>query len=357
MPHTAQGGITIAGRTVGLGTREVVPVRITQDVDGSDIVIWVHVICGAKPGPVLGVVGGQHGDEWQCLEMVRDAIADLDPTQLTGAVLAVPVCNPPAFARRTRDIQPQGDSPDLNRIWPGHYNWVNDTIAKVMSAEVMDKCDTILDFHSGPWGSTFYECFYGADIPNPDVVRASRELAFAFGMEGFTAGEVVTKHPGPRSLTAYAGTKLGIPTLGFSLGGVGVGEELERKLLGEAVRGIRNVMRHMGILDEPLERSYSRVLETKGDLIRVDPWVGGLLVPENEPDKHLRRVAEGELLGRVMHPQTFEEVARIESPVDGWLIYFARTYPVRPGDWAFGIQRFEGSQWIDIDGLDSARPE
>lgn len=349
MPQASTDTLSIAGTVVDQGTRAVVPVRITEDLDGREIVVWVHAINGSAPGPVLGLIGTQHGDEWKNMDMIRHAIADLDPSEMKGAVLAVPVCNPPAFAQGERIVQPESDGPDMNRVWPGHYNWIAESITKVISAEVLSYCDAVMDFHLGPWGSAFYECFYGDDYPNPEVVRKSRSMALAFGMAMIGAGKVVTEFPGPRSLAGYAGTQLQIPSLGVELGGAGFGFELERTWTEEGVRGVRNIMRHMGILDEPLDRPHKRVLEAKGTGVRLDPPVGGLLIPEHEPEQHLRRVNKGELLGRVVSPHTFEELAEIISPIDGYLIYFARTYPIRPGHWTFGLHRAEDSAWIDVD--------
>ena len=50
-------------------------------------------------------------------------------------------------------------------------------------------------------------------------------------------------------------------------------------------------------------------------------------------------------------PYTFEELQRLEAPSDGLLTLMARTYPVRPGDWAFGVAdtSHPESNWVEVD--------
>ena len=64
------------------------------------------------------------------------------------------------------------------------------------------------------------------------------------------------------------------------------------------------------------------------------------------PDKLQREVKQGELLGKIISPYTFEELERLEAPCDGWLKWVSRPYPVRPGEWALGIADADGAEWI-----------
>jgi predicted deacylase len=336
--------LTIGGQQIKAGTKQVVRLRVTQDLDGGEVAIWVHVIHGAQPGPTLGLFGLQHGDEWITLELMRQSVAQLDPTVIAGTVLMVPVCNPVALGTGQRNTQPESDGPDFNRVWPGVHTWLAESMVKAIDREVVQRCNAVIDFHLGPWGSCFGEVFYGIDYPDQDVVRRCREMGVAFGYPSLGCGKVVEVFPGPRSLMGYAGAKLGIPALGVEIGGAGFSVEQERGWWADAVRGIKNTMRHLGMLDQPLEKP-DRIL-TYTRTVRVNPTVGGLLVPEREPDQLLREVKREEVLGRIISPYTFEELERLEAPCDGCLVYLARSYPVRPGHWAFGLADADGAEWI-----------
>lgn len=336
--------MVIGGESVPLGSKRAIPLHVTRDLDGGSVDVWVHAIRGARPGRTLVLVGLQHGDEWVVIDMMRQLVDQLDPAAMAGSVLAIPVCNPIALGTGQRNTQPESDGPDLNRIWPGVHTWLAESMAKVVDREVLRHADAVLDFHLGPWGSAFGEVFYGVDFPDRELVRRCHEMGVAFGYPALGRGKVVEVFPGPRSLMGYSGTRLGIPALGVEIGGGGFSTELERGWTADLIRGIKNTMRHLAILDEPLEKP-ERIL-SYAQTLRANPTVGGLLMPEIEPDQLLRPVKRGELLGRVVSPYTFEEMERLESPCDGWLVYLARCYPVRPGMWGFGVADAEGAEWI-----------
>ncbi len=86
---------------------------------------------------------------------------------------------------------------------------------------------------------------------------------------------------------------------------------------------------------------------------RVNPSKGGLLYPVNRDETFGREVKEGELLATVVSPYTFAVMEELRSPCDGYISYFARWYPVRPGDWAFGVipKDSPGTKWVASHGV------
>lgn len=86
---------------------------------------------------------------------------------------------------------------------------------------------------------------------------------------------------------------------------------------------------------------------------RLNPKTGGLLQPINERDSFGREVTAGELLGKVVSPFTFEILEELTVPFDGYLGYWSRSYPVRPGDWAFAVipKDHVGTAWSTRDEL------
>ena len=121
----------------------------------------------------------------------------------------------------------------------------------------------------------------------------------------------------------------------------------EDSWIGACVDGVLNVMRRFGMLpgDPAPPRGYL-TFETKD---RVNPSFGGLFFPANEDERFGREVRKGEVLGRVVSPYTFEVLEELVSPFDGYVAYYARWYPVQPGDWAYGIvpKDHPGTRWVD----------
>jgi len=325
----------IAGQTFARGTRGIARIPVTVDLDGGEINIWVHVLAGAKAGPTLLLLGVQHGDEWGEVEFFRRVVRDTDVTTLSGTLLIIPVASPTALGTLTRLTQWSADGPDMNRLWPGSFNWIAEQIARKISQEVLPKVDALLDFHFGMWGNTLGLMTYGADFPDPKVNEAVRNLAFAYGHPILHRVNVVGGYPGPRSVMGYAGLKFGIPGVAAEVGGMGFGVEYENKLHDLNQKGVRNVMRYLGMLPGKPDLP-DRFLDYTVNH-RVDPSKGGLLIPAREPDEILREVKKGEVLARVVSPYTFEELEQLVSPCDGVLNLVPRTYMVRPGDWAFFV--------------------
>jgi hypothetical protein len=174
----------------------------------------------------------------------------LDPNQMRGRVLAVPVGNPHAFQHLTRNTPDESDEPDLNRVFPGGDTWLTVQIAREIEREVLGNADYLIDFHAGIWGSAMGEVGYGQDAPNQRVSSEAATVAHAFGYPCVRRLNVMGGFPGPRSIGAYAAAKLEIPAISASIGGCGFSPELEERWIETNVRGIRNVMMHVGGLDQ-----------------------------------------------------------------------------------------------------------
>ena len=188
-----------------------------------------------------------------------------------------------------------------------------------------------------------------SDYSDPTVQEQTWALALAFGTPMIFATKAVTGFPGPRSLLGFAGEKLGIPTTGSMLGGVGFAADQERSWQRDNLRGIRNVMIHLGMTGGTEEGpDEALVYET---VHRVNPRTGGLLVPSRFPEEFGRRVEAGEVLGEILSPYTLDVIESLESPIAGHLAYWAREYPVRPGDWSFGVIPADhpGTRTVPID--------
>ena len=106
-------------------------------------------------------------------------------------------------------------------------------------------------------------------------------------------------------------------------------------------------MRSLGIL--PGENRKPRRHLHFENKVRVNPSVGGMLTPVQENERLGREVKEGELLATVVSPYSFEVLEELRAPYDGYLAWIPRWYPVRPGDWAFGVipKNDPTTRWID----------
>lgn len=318
--------------------RHLARLPVTVDLDGSQISISTHVLVGERPGPTLLLLSGAHGNEWGHIEFFHRFVSDFRPDEVSGRVLVVPVANAPALGGLTRAIPDDSDQPDVNRSFPGEgrrFTWLAEQIATRLADDVIPLADAIIEFHLGVWGSALGSSIVGNDYTDAETRQRCLDLALVFGTPLVFATRAVTGFPGPRSLLGYAGEKAGVPITGSMLGGAGFERKIEERWHAANERGIRNVMVHMGMLDGALELPESCLMyET---VQRVNPRVGGLLMPARTVDEFGRDVSAGEVLGTVVSPYSLEIIETLSAPMDGYLAYWARDYPVRPGDWAFGV--------------------
>ncbi|KKL94236.1 hypothetical protein LCGC14_1866740, partial [marine sediment metagenome] len=82
---------------------------VTTLSDGSELHLPLHVLRGKRAGPTLGLTGMIHGNEaLPSVAIIRQILEQVDPDDLTGSIMAVPVCNPPAAGSNTRNTPLDG---------------------------------------------------------------------------------------------------------------------------------------------------------------------------------------------------------------------------------------------------------
>src|ERR1035437_4696953 len=80
-------------------------IQVAAGVDAATD-IPVIVINGAKPGPKLAIVAGAHGTEYASIIALEDLVQIIDPADLSGALIVVPLINLASFAQKVPHINP-----------------------------------------------------------------------------------------------------------------------------------------------------------------------------------------------------------------------------------------------------------
>jgi len=307
--------LVMLGEEIPLGSRTQLRWRVGESFDGSVISTPVIVIHGAKPGPRLCLTAAVHGDELNGVEVVRRVLNDLDPKDLTGAVIGVPVVNLLGFSRGTRYLP---DRRDLNRFFPGSNGGsAASRIAYSLFRDLIVHCDALVDFHTGS--------FDRSNLPQVrGDLRIDRVLAFT---RGFGATPVLHSQ-GSRGMLRLAATDQQIPAVTFE---VGAPLRLEPEKIDFAVQAISALMHHMG-----MTRNFRMFAEPQATFyeskwVRVDH--GGMLFATVALGD---RVRMGQRLGKVIDPLLNEE-HEIVSRFRGRVIGLALNQVVLPGFAAFHI--------------------
>lgn len=218
---------------------------------GQHWYVPIMVARGAKPGQRVALVAGVHGDELSSMNAVQRVMAELEPGQMAGTVMAVLGLSRAAleFTQAKWPMAYGGGSEiDINRVWPGDENGENPPTRHaglLWNRLFKPNLDLALDFHTVSTGSDFTLFIY-ADLGQP-AIRAMAEL-FPVEQIKDDAGE-----PGTLE-TAFVAA--GIPALTVELGSPRL---YDPSKIDRAVEGTLNVLQHHRLIDRPLGRTAADV--------------------------------------------------------------------------------------------------
>src|ERR1035438_5225299 len=117
-PQTAMYTVGSATAAPGEKATGVIPVPAGVDL-GSNIP--VIVIQGRQTGPVLAIAAGAHGTEYASIVAVEQLISVINPDELSGTVILLPVLNLASFEQKVPHINPV-DGKNMNRMYPGRLD-------------------------------------------------------------------------------------------------------------------------------------------------------------------------------------------------------------------------------------------
>lgn len=333
--------------------------RIATMAGGYELLIPVHSIQGSESGPTLTIVAGQHGNEVHSTMAALNLLHRINPRELRGTVLIVPVANPVAFEHRVRatwiDALHSGSTGNMNRVWPGRPDgFLTERIAFVLTKEVISNADVVIDMHNGtPGGLAIYYSYHF--LGGSAVIMRANSLALAFGMEILIEGAAPDVEAAP-TLANYVLRSLNKPIVMVELGDFwGLQEEEGAKSdqpLRTAVEvgttGVLNVMRALEMIPGPVIRPQKQVIISPER--RCQPSQGGILIPEVSVRDIGSFLAGGHLLATVIDPFSSETLEEIRAPFERNLLLSVATIEpylvVHPGDQAFHVADLSSARWV-----------
>jgi len=304
------------------GTKATGYVAAVNRVDGTTLGIPVIIVAGRRDGPVLLVDGGIHGDEQEGTLAILSFARNLDPNELRGAFIGVPVVNVGAFEAMARGNPRDTHTFDMNRIYPGRLDgFLSDRVAHTHNSLIGSIADMEISIHSG--GNS---CYLAETIFVSSNDSASFELARAMGPEW----PIILDTPHPVGTPMAAMLSRGKPALTVELGGsAATMPDVLTGVVATIENAIANVCRHYGMLEGQAEYADGF---WRGRQKVVQAGRSGLIKPS--PDIRLKRpIRCGEVLLQItdLFGTPIED---LQAPCDGTL-FGMRTYPsVTAGDWA-----------------------
>jgi len=247
------------GEKIAPGEVRNVHLTIGESYSSRDVEIQIHIRRAIEDGPVVFVTAALHGDEINGCGAVRQLIQDDEFQLLKGTVVLIPVLNLPAFERHSRYLP---DRRDLNRSFPGSPDGsLAGRMAFTIFNEIVKRCDYGIDLHTASVRRTNYPTVR-ADLADSEV----RRIAEAFG------SEIIINGKGPKNSFRREACAAGCPTIIMEGGEVW---KVEPGIVETAVRGIKNVLTELKMLDSEIESPPYQIVIEKSKWIRAEQ--GGFL--------------------------------------------------------------------------------
>ncbi len=307
--------VRLLGSEVPPGTRKRLSWSSGAAIEGFASPAPVIVLNGSGPGPVLCLSAAVHGDELNGIEVVRRVLDDIEPEELNGAIIGVPIVNIQGFYRGTRYLP---DRRDLNRHFPGNARGSAATrMAHSFFTEVVQHCSALIDLHTGSLNRT-----------NLPQVRANLNIPSVTRMTQAFGATVVLHSVGDKGSLRRAATEAGIPAVTFEMGEP---MRVQPEQVEHGAKAIETLMYALGMTRQRRYWGDPEPVYYASKWVRVDH--GGILFSDVALGE---RVSEGELLGVVTDPISNEQY-RIYAPTSGRILGMALNQVVLPGFAAYRI--------------------
>ena len=279
--------------------------------------IPLHIVKGASEGPTLVVQAGASGLEIEPSLILPHVVKELDPAQVRGTLIVVPLMNTSGF--EFTQINSVFDDKHLNQVGRGKADGsISEQMIHQYYEAAIAKADALLDIRTGSQWS--YHHFAGV-IEEGDVER-SKALAISLGL-----AQVVLGKDEDNSMALAAARDGKAVVVAFIGGGPGLRDYRDRDL-GRMRNAVLNAMRHLGMMEGELVSDVDSVAVIREHSVIMPTGDRGFTFM----DKHLRgkQVATGDVLGYVRHPFSGEVLEQIKAPKAGIVVDAGASWPVAP---------------------------
>ena len=312
--------ITIGAHVIKPGERVSISLPVADLYTATSLSMPVKVISGRKIGPVLFVSAAIHGDELNGVEVIRRLLKRKILRSLHGTLIAVPIVNVHGFLDQSRYLP---DRRDLNRSFPGTAKGsIAARLANLFAKQIVAKADYGIDLHTGAINRTNLPQLR-ANLGDPKTF----DIARAFGVPVIVNSDILDG-----SLRGYAAER-GLPVLIYE---AGEALRFDEVAIRGGIRGILNVMRHIGMI--PQSKSVKQITPV---IAKSTTWVrapvSGII---NAKVQLGGSVTKGQVLATVSDPLGDAE-QNVDAPFDGIVIGRSNLPLAHEGDALFHLAAFK----------------
>jgi len=235
---------TVGTANAARGQKTTGTIEVPAGTDAA-LSIPVAVIHGAKAGPVLALVAGAHGTEYTSIIALEKLIGMLNPAEISGTVIVVPLINIPSFEQKVPHVNPI-DKKSMNRFYPGKMDGTQTERASfLITKQVVEQSDHLIDFHGGDIDESLRPYSYWTKTGNDKQDQISREMVLAFGLDHIIISTDRPKDPQASRYLENTATTRGRASITVEAGHAGTVETYD---LNALINGSLNVMHYLKML-------------------------------------------------------------------------------------------------------------
>jgi hypothetical protein len=282
-------------------------------------------ITGRRDGPLFLITAGIHAAEYTGIDAAIRLGHLLDPAQVRGRVVIIPLLNRPGFYERSIYVNPE-DNDNMNRVFPGRPDgtW-SERFAHWLLNEVVARCEYVIDLHAGDMIEDLVPFVTYRETGNKDVDARTRRMGDAYGAEWLVKGQPTGERPG---LLYAAAAARGVAAMIAESGRIG---QLEADAVARHVNGVQNILRAVGVLDgAPARVAQPRVL-SRFEWLR-SPFEGLFRCAVRVGDRVRKDQELGEIVDLLGEP-----LGRIESPVEGIVLFLVTSPAIKKDGLLLGV--------------------
>lgn len=296
----------------------MINLNIARLISGTEIDLPIYVYRSKKPGPVILLSGGLHGDEIDGVEIIRRLIKEnVFDHLIKGSIIAIPVMNIYGFLNFSREVP---DGKDINRSFPGNKTGsLAARMAYHLTTKVLTEIDFGVDFHTG--GANRYNY---PQIRFFDQDEKAASISKAFNAPLSLASKLIDKslrkeaYKMGKSIVVYEG---------------GESMRFDENSIVEGVKGAKKMLHHFGLIDFPESIENTIHCNQSGWIRAKNSGLLQLICKSGD------QVLKNQLLAKITDPfGKFE--TKIKANDDGIIIGHNNSPLVNQGDALFHLGKY-----------------
>ena len=251
--------ITFAGLTVPGGT------KVSQYIEmpGDNYKIPVTIVNGVNDGKTFLITASIHGFEYPGIEASVELSKELDPKEVSGAIVIIPVVNASGFYGRLPYVCADDEErKNLNRLAPGDKNGTfGQRLIAYLTEEFVKKADFHIDLHSGDATEALCNFAAAGNAQDEETKKLIHDVIH------HTSYNYYTQSSGKSEFYNGSVYYNGVPSMMFEVGGAGV---WNREEVDEEKENLKRIAQYFKILPGEPELNREQVWLTKQSWIECE---------------------------------------------------------------------------------------